>query len=130
MSTGAIASSAGNLAERGFALRDGRVAPRRTGRAVRAFQVGGRRREGLSIGGSEHYALPHLAPGLRELNVYLGWFGPLSRALSVASGVNAALGRLPGAGALVRSLTRPLAARTGGARTRWRARAPAASRSR
>lgn len=114
MSTGTLASSAGILAEPGFAWRDGRVVPQRTGRAVRSFQVGGRRREGLSIGGSEHYTLPHLAPGLRELNVYLGWFGPLSRALSVASGVNAALVRLPGAGALVRALTAPLAQRTGG----------------
>ena len=34
----------------------------------------------ISVGSSEHFALPRLAPRLREVNAYLGWFGPASRA--------------------------------------------------
>ena len=36
-------------------------------------------RDAVSVGSSEHFALPRVAPQLREVNVYLGWFGPLSR---------------------------------------------------
>ena len=48
----------------------------RVGRA-RAL-VHGRRREprrAISVGGAEHFGLPAAFPRLREVNVYLGWFG-------------------------------------------------------
>ena len=37
------------------------------------------------MGSSEHFALPKVAPQLREVNAYLGWFGPLSRPMQVVS---------------------------------------------
>ena len=39
----------------------------------------------VSVGSSEHFALPRVAPQLREVNAYLGWFGPASRAMQVMS---------------------------------------------
>ena len=39
----------------------------------------------MSIGGSEHFTLPQAYPRLREVNVYLGWLGQLSKPLQVAS---------------------------------------------
>jgi short subunit dehydrogenase-like uncharacterized protein len=113
-SSGTLASGAGLLLEPGFAWRGGRLRPERTARRVRAFRIGGRDRLAVSCGGSEHYALPRLAPGLRDVEVYLGWFGRRSRAVQAASAAGAALARLPGARALARAATAPLARRTGG----------------
>ena len=45
---------------------------------------------GVSVGTSEHFALPRVAPRLREVNAYLGWFGPASRAMQVFSAGTAA----------------------------------------
>jgi short subunit dehydrogenase-like uncharacterized protein len=100
-SGGTKATMAATAGEPGFAFRDGRVESERTAKRVRSFPVGSRRREGVSVGGSEHFTLPRIAPQLREVNVYLGWFGPFSRAVQAVSlaaslpGVSSLL-RLPG----------------------------------
>jgi short subunit dehydrogenase-like uncharacterized protein len=112
-SSGTRASGAGLLLEPGFAWRGGRLRPERTARRVRAFPVGGHDRLAVTYGGSEHYALPRLAPGLRDVEVYLGWFGRRSRALQAAAAVGAPLARLPGARALGQAAAGRLARRTG-----------------
>jgi short subunit dehydrogenase-like uncharacterized protein len=112
-SSGTLASGAGLLLEPAFAFRDGRLRRERTARRVRSFPIGGRDWLGVSYGGSEHYALPRIAPGLREVEVYLGWFGRRSRAVGAFSAVGAPLARLPGARALARAAAGPLARRTG-----------------
>jgi short subunit dehydrogenase-like uncharacterized protein len=112
-SSGTVASGAGMLLEPGFAWRDGRLRVERTARRLRAFPVAGRDWLGVSYGGSEHYSLPRLAPGLRDVEVYLGWFGRRSRAVQLAAAAGAPLARLPGVGALARAATGPLARRTG-----------------
>ncbi len=114
LSTGTLASGLGVLAAPGFAWRDGRVVPQRSARSVRTFTAGGQRRNGVSVGGSEHFALPRLAPGLREVNVYLGWFTPFSRAVQAASAAAGLFARLPGRDALLQAVTAPLVRRTGG----------------
>jgi hypothetical protein len=62
-----------------FSWRDGRCVPERWAERHRRFQLDGVRLTGVSTGGSEHLALPRVFPQLREVNVYLGWFSPLSR---------------------------------------------------
>ena len=62
-----------------FAFRDGAVQSVRSAERVRSFNVAGKAREAFSLGGAEHYALPDAFERLREVNVYTGWFGPLSR---------------------------------------------------
>ncbi|MGH2761972.1 MAG: saccharopine dehydrogenase family protein [Thermoleophilaceae bacterium] len=84
-SGGTRASLVGSVASPAFAYRDGRVQTERSAKRVRGFQVGSKRREGISVGSSEHFALPRIAPQLREVNVYLGWFGPLSRPMQAMS---------------------------------------------
>jgi short subunit dehydrogenase-like uncharacterized protein len=112
-SSGTLASGAGLLMEPGFAWRDGRLGRERMARRVRSFRIGGRDRLGVSYAGSEHYALPRLATGLREVDVYLGWFGRRSRAVQAFSAVGAPLSRLPGVRPLTRAATGPLSRRTG-----------------
>jgi hypothetical protein len=95
-SGGTRASSVGILLEPSHAYRDGRVRLVRTGERVRSFAARGKSRPGISLGGAEHFGLPAWRPGLREVNVYLGWFGPLARPLQAASLVSSVALRLPG----------------------------------
>ncbi len=94
MSGGTRASAAGAMIEPAFAWRDG-IRTERGAIRRRAFDVGGKRREAISVGSSEHFALPRFHPGLREVNVYLGWFSN-ARAMQAVSGLNAGLLRVPG----------------------------------
>ena len=50
----------------------------------------------MSVGSSEHFTLPRVAPQLREVNAYLGWFGPASRAMQVMSAGMSAVMKVPG----------------------------------
>jgi short subunit dehydrogenase-like uncharacterized protein len=102
MSGGTMASTVGAVADGGFAFRDGSVRTERAAKRVRGFQVGSKRREGVSAGSSEHFTLPRLAPRLREVNVYLGWFGPLSRAMQVMTVGTS----LPGVGSVLNAVGR------------------------
>jgi short subunit dehydrogenase-like uncharacterized protein len=100
MSGGTMASTVGAIADPSFAYRDGAVRTERGAKRVRGFQVGSKRRAGVSVGSSEHFALPRVAPQLREVNAYLGWFGPLSRPMQVMSmGVS-----MPGAGSVLKAI--------------------------
>ena len=100
MSGGTQASGVGALAEPSFVFRDGRVRSERGAKRVRSFRVGEKNQEAVSVGTSEHFTLPRIAPQLREVNAYLGWFGPLARPMQVMS-----LGlSLPGAGKLIKAV--------------------------
>lgn len=97
-SGGTKASLVGALTEPGYSFRDGRVQTERSAKRVRSFRVGSKQLDGVSVGSSEHFTLPRIAGGLREVNVYLGWFGPLSRPMQAFS-----LGAsLPGASHLLK----------------------------
>jgi short subunit dehydrogenase-like uncharacterized protein len=96
-SGGTMASSAAATFEPVFAWRDGRLETERIARRVATFDVEGRTRQAISVGASEHFALPRLHPSLREVDAYLGWFGPLSRPLQVFSAWSALVARVPGA---------------------------------
>ena len=93
MSGGTRASLAGALIEPAYSWRDG-IHVDRVPR-VRSFEVRGRSQPAMSIGSSEHFALPALHPGLREVNVHLGWFGPATRPLQAMAAVNSLLTRVP-----------------------------------
>jgi short subunit dehydrogenase-like uncharacterized protein len=91
-SGGTMASTAGMVAEPGFAFRAGKIVTERPAKRVRSFQVGGKSLTGMSVGMTEHYTLPRVHPQLREVDAYLGWFGPASRALQALS----LAGEIPG----------------------------------
>ncbi len=102
-SRGTLASLAGVATEQVYTWRDG-ISAEPAGVRMRTFPVAGHERPALTIGSSEHYALPRLHPGLREIDVYLGWFGSLTKAVHLGSRVTNSLLRLPGARPLVRRL--------------------------
>ena len=84
-SGGTAATAAGSVTASSYAFKDGQLQSERTAKRVRSFPVGSKRREAVSMGSSEHFALPRIAPQLRDVNVYLGWFGQLSRPMQVFS---------------------------------------------
>ena len=107
-SGGTLATLTGQLTAPSFAFRDGRVSEERGARRVRSFKVGSKDLQGVSIGTSEHFALPRIAPQLREVNSYLGWFGPASRAVQVLSAAGGPVLKVPGARGAWDLVTSPL----------------------
>lgn len=105
-SSGTLASSLAVLAEPSFAFHDGAVAAERPGREVRKFTVENRRRDGLSMGGTEHYTLPRIDPRLTQVRVFLGWAGDRTRQFARVGRIIDPVTRVP----LVRPTVRRLAA--------------------
>jgi short subunit dehydrogenase-like uncharacterized protein len=95
LSSGTRESLVGVTLDDGHAYRDGRVRTVRPAERVRSFTVAGRPREAISVGGAEHFGLPAAYAALREVNVYLGWFGPLARPLQAGSFVGGFVRRVP-----------------------------------
>jgi short subunit dehydrogenase-like uncharacterized protein len=104
LSAGTRSSLVGVTVADGHAFRDGRVIAVRAAERVRSFSVAGRARAAISVGGAEHFTLPAAYPSLREVNVYLGWFGPLARPAQVGSLLGSLITRLPGARAGVQAV--------------------------
>lgn len=97
MSSGTRASAAAMITEAPFSFRGGQITDGSI--PVTAFDVDGRQRDGLPIGGSEHFALPRLAPSLAEVGVYLGWAGRWTRPAHAIGRFVSTTRRLPLAGA-------------------------------
>jgi short subunit dehydrogenase-like uncharacterized protein len=103
-SSGTRESSVGIMLTPGHAFRDGRLQRTRMGDRARTFSIRGKQREAISLGGSEHLTLPASYPQLREINTYLGWFGPLSRPLQAASLAGSLAVRVPGMRSVLQAL--------------------------
>ncbi len=105
ISRGTFASIVGLVTEQSFTWRDG-IQSEPAGSRIRDFSLGGRSHLALTIGATEHYSLPRLAgpPGLSEVDVYLGAFGPAVRALHLCSRIAPTLLALPGARSVVRTI--------------------------
>ena len=83
-SGGTAASAVGILLEQGYAWRNGALQPVRTAQKVRAFTLDGQRRSGISLAGSEHLALPRIAPQLDEVSVSISHERHLAAAVAVS----------------------------------------------
>ena len=122
-SGGTVVSLMGAARAPGFSWRDGALRTERGGVRTATFDLGDRRAQGLSFGGSEHLSLPRSYPRLRNIGTYLGWFGPLTRGVKVAGAAQAGLEKLPGASALIdRASARLVRGASGGPDAATRAR--------
>jgi short subunit dehydrogenase-like uncharacterized protein len=122
-SGGTKASLAGVIAEPSFAYRDGTLRTTRSADRHRTFAVHGRDFQAVTVGSSEHFTLPRTYEGLRDVNAYLGWFGPLSRAVQVGSLVGAGAFKIPGSRQLFgKAMERFVRGSTGGPGPELRAR--------
>jgi short subunit dehydrogenase-like uncharacterized protein len=96
ISAGTRRSAVGIMFENGYAFRDGTLKTARIAERVRSFHVRGKDRDAISVGGSEHFALPAVHSRLEEVNVYLGWFPALARPLQAGSLAGSVALRVPG----------------------------------
>jgi short subunit dehydrogenase-like uncharacterized protein len=94
-SKGTLRSLAGIATQPLYSWRDGALRTEPAGARMRTFDVAGRPRPGVTIGASEQFALPRIAPGLRTVDVYLGWFGRASAAVHAGARVAPLLSRVP-----------------------------------
>ncbi|MGB9279215.1 MAG: saccharopine dehydrogenase NADP-binding domain-containing protein [Pseudonocardiaceae bacterium] len=105
ISRGTFASVVGLVTEQSFTWRDG-IQAEPPGSRIRTFSVHGRDCPALTIGSTEHYALPRIAgpASLSEVDVYFGRCGSSVRALQLTSRLTPALLQLPAARSLVRGI--------------------------
>ena len=96
MSRGTRASMAGIALAPSYAFRGGAVRTVRSAERMRSFDVKDKPRPGISVGGAEHFTVPPLFDHLQEVNVYLGWFGPLAKGITATSRATSLAGRVPG----------------------------------
>ena len=114
-SGGTMASALATLLEPGFSFRDGRIVTEANGKRVRSYEVRGRERPAVSASSSEHFAIPAQFPQVRDVEPFLGWFGPATRPLQAGSYAIAGITRIPFAKVgLERLLARVAKGSTGG----------------
>jgi short subunit dehydrogenase-like uncharacterized protein len=98
MSGGTRASAAAVMLSRGFAWHGGRIVDERSARHGRSFEIApDKDARAVSVASSEHFALPRVHPTLRDVEVFLGWFGPASEPLRAASAALEPVLKIPGA---------------------------------
>ncbi len=104
MSGGTRASLFGALVDPSFHFRGGSLVTERGAKKVGTFQLRGKQRDGVSVGTSEAFSLPRAYPNLQDVEVYLGWFGPQTKAMARMSAVGNLAMKVPGMRAGVKAL--------------------------
>jgi short subunit dehydrogenase-like uncharacterized protein len=104
-SRGTQASTISALLEPSFAFRDAHLRTERAGARVKSFPLpDGTHRQAVSVGGSEHFALPASYPHLRDIDVLLGMTGAHVRYMPAISAAIATATQLPAARTAIRTL--------------------------
>lgn len=114
MSSGTQASAIASLGATGYRYRGGVMQDCALGTEFREFTlVDGQRRGGISIGGTEQFGLPHFAPSLLDVNVFLGWAGKWSKPIATAAGITSLFTKIPGADSVMARITDKAMSTTG-----------------
>jgi short subunit dehydrogenase-like uncharacterized protein len=103
-SQGTAASLRYSILEPGKIWKSGTLAKSYGASGVRTFTLGGRERAAILLPSTESFSLPRVFPNLKDVNVYMGWFGNKSYPLRWMAAVSAALMNLPGYGALLKGM--------------------------
>ncbi len=114
MSGGTRASLLGATGQRVFTRRGGRLVDERGAQRVAKFTFDGASHTAFSIGASEQLSLARLYPEVLDVDVYLGWFGPMSYLLQGFSAVGDVLQRVGPVESAIAKLTNSIGGSTGG----------------
>ena len=96
VSSGTKASAAEIMLAPSFTFHHGVIRTERSARNTSIFNVDGKPHAGLSVGGSEHFALPRFDQSVQDVGVYLGWAGKATRVASAAGSAMSAVAHVPG----------------------------------
>lgn len=114
MSSGTQASALASLGSTGYRFRGGVIEESSLGTEFREFTlVDGKKVGGISIGGTEQFALPAMTPSLLDVNVFLGWAGKWSKPITTVATLTQAINKIPGSAALTQRITQRAMAKTG-----------------
>jgi len=114
MSSGTRASAIASLAAEGYRFRGGVLQTASLGTEYKEFTLkDGGIVGGISIGGTEQFSLPLLAPSLRDVNVYLGWAGKWGKSVSYLAKLTAPTKKIPGTSAVIKKMTDQAMSSTG-----------------
>lgn len=92
-SKGTVRSLVGVALEPSYTFVGGTLRAEPAARRLRGFTIEGEKLNAVTVGGTEQFALPALAPALDSLDVYLGWFGKAGKVVHRTSGMAGLLGR-------------------------------------
>jgi len=121
-SGGTRASLVGALLEPGHEWKAGAIHSTAGATKERSFRTTAGQRTGLGIGASEHFTLPRIAPNVRDVGVYLGWFGNNTAPARYGSAAISAVTKIPGAKSLISGgLSKLVKGSTGGPNAEERA---------
>jgi len=114
-SGGTMASLAGALLSPGFEYRDGQIKTVRGAKGDHTFTTSIGPRTGMSIGASEHFAVPRIADSVQNVNTYLGWFGGNTAPIKFGSAALNGIIKVPGVKPVIEfGLKKALPGSTGG----------------
>ncbi len=121
-SGGTRASLVGALLEPGHEWKAGAIHSTAGATKERSFRTTAGQRTGLGIGASEHFTIPRIAPNVRDVGVYLGWFGNNTAPARYGSAAISAITKIPGAKSLISGgLSKLVKGSTGGPNAEERA---------
>jgi short subunit dehydrogenase-like uncharacterized protein len=101
-SQGTAASMRYSILEPGKIWKSGALVKSYGAAGVRSFTICGRERAGILLPSTESFSLPRVFSKLKDVNVYLGWYGNKSYALHKLATISIALMKVPGYGAFLR----------------------------
>ena len=113
VSSGTLASGAQMLLADSHAYRGGRIVTERPAARRLRFGAGARGASAVTIGGTEHWQLPRLSPGLSAVDVGIGWFGPAAGPVTALSALTAPVLRMSPVRTAAAAAARGLTRRTG-----------------
>jgi short subunit dehydrogenase-like uncharacterized protein len=109
LTAGTRATLAGIMVDPAYAWRAGQLVTVPSASKWRTFELPSGCAEAISVGGTEHIALPRFWPGLLDVEVYIGWMGRLSRATQAFMLAGSLAAEVPGFRAGMRGLVGVLA---------------------
>jgi short subunit dehydrogenase-like uncharacterized protein len=109
LTAGTRATLARIMIDPAYAWRSGRLVTVPSASKWRTFALPSGRAEAISVGGTEHFALPRFWPGLLDVEVYIGWMGKLSRPTQALMLAGSLAAGVPGFRAGMRSFVALLA---------------------
>ena len=104
LSSGTLSSFLSAISESGTFYNDGQWQERNLGAKVHQITAGGKKVKAISVPASECYELPRIYPDLKDVNVYLAWFGSLGGVISLFNRLQHQLFKIPGYRPLMRSI--------------------------
>lgn len=104
LTTGTLSSFCTGISEQGIFYNDGQWRQGYIGGSTHQITAGDKKIKGIAVPASECLELPRIYPDLKNVNVYLAWFGAFGGAMSLLNRLQHQLFKIPGYRSLLNSI--------------------------